>query len=162
MSVEERIRTMTDQQLLNLFGNATKQLVEGKELEKAENVLSAIESEWKARLDDVRIKPDRTGSPSVGMLATLGYRVGAKNGETKAARRRILKHVLERVLPLVDSLEYTMQWGLPNSVKRYSKLVQFLQSQLTNPANSEHGRAVLEWNEDLDWVQHTYGHLRPK
>lgn len=159
MSVVDQIPRMTDQQLLTLFGNATKHLAESKDLTKAEAILSAVECEWKTRLGKAPANHDRKGSPSVGMLATLGYHVGVNDGETTIARRRILKHTLERDLPLVDSFSYTMEWGPPNSTKRYSKLIQFLQSQLANPANSSHGRAILEWNEDLDWVKHNYTHL---
>jgi hypothetical protein len=37
---------MTDQELLTLFGNATKKFVQGKEPTEVQIVLSAIESEW--------------------------------------------------------------------------------------------------------------------
>jgi hypothetical protein len=158
-TIVDLIPSMTDRELLNVFENATQTISENKNVAAAESALSAIEREWKKRLDGARTKPDRHDSPPVGMLATLGYRVGATSGETKAVRRRILKHVLERQLPLVDSPGYTDEWGLPNSTKRYSKLIQFLQSQLTNPANREHGRAMIEWSEDLDWVQQNYLHL---
>jgi hypothetical protein len=159
-TIVELIPSMTDRELLNVFENATQKLSENKNVAAAESALSAVEREWKKRLDGARAKPHRQDSPSVGMLVTLGYRVGATNGETKAVRRRILKHVLERHLPLVSSPGYTDEWGLPNSSKRYLKLIQFLQSQLTNPANREHERAMIEWSEDLDWVQHNYPHLR--
>jgi hypothetical protein len=158
-TIVELIPRMTDRELLNVFENATRKLSENKNVAAAESALSAIESEWKKRLDGARAKPHRQDSPSVGMLATLGYRVGATNGETKAARRRILKHVLEGHLPLVSSPGYTDEWGLPNSTKRYSKLIQFLESQLNNPANREHERAMIEWSEDLDWVQQNCPHL---
>lgn len=109
--------------------------------------------------EEARPPTNRSGAPRVGMLGALGYRVGSTQGVPTAVRRRILKHVLERQLPLVDSLAYMEEWGQENSTKRYSKLIQFLHSQLTNPANRDSARAMIEWNEDLDWVRHNYSHL---
>jgi hypothetical protein len=158
-SIEERIPSMTDQELLNLFENATGKLLDPKHAAAAGSALAAIDHEWKKRLEGARAKLSPDESPSIGMLATLGYRVGTTNGETKAIRRRILKHVIEGNLPLVGSPGYTSDWGLPNSTKRYSKLIQFLESQLANPANREHERAIIEWGEDLDWARQNYPHL---
>jgi hypothetical protein len=56
--------------------NATQKLSENKNVAAPDSALSAIEREWKKRLDGARMKADRHDSPSVGMLATLGYRVG--------------------------------------------------------------------------------------
>jgi hypothetical protein len=158
-TIVDLIPSMTDRELLNVFENATKKLSEETNVAAAESALAAIECEWQTRLEGARAKPHRHDSPSIGMLATLGYRVGAKNGETKAVRRRILKHVLEGQLPLVSSPGYTDEWALPNSTKRYSKLIQFLESQLNNPANREHEQAMIEWHEDIDWVKQRYPHL---
>jgi len=157
--IAERIPQMTDEQLLNLFANATQKLSESKNIEAAEVAIAAIEHEWKKRLDAARTGGYKSAVPDMGMLATLGYRVGAANGETTAARRKILKYVLERRLPVVASPAYTDAWGEPNSRRRYSKLVQFLESQLTNPAHRAYARAIVEWSEDLDWVRHKYSHL---
>jgi hypothetical protein len=158
-TIVDRIPNMTDSELLVLFENATRRISEDRNAVAAQDAVSAIEREWKTRLDGARARPNRYDTPAVGMLATLGYRVGATKGETKAVRRRILKHVLEGHLPMVGSPGYTDEWGLPKSTKRFSKLIQFLESQLTNPANREHERAMIEWSEDLSWVQQNYLHL---
>lgn len=157
--ITDRIPKMADQDLLTLFGNAIKQIAEGKKLAEATSVIATIGGEWKRRLDAARAgtyKPDR---PVTGMLATLGYHVGAERGERTPVRRTILKHMMEGQLPLVDSPAYTDEWGEPRSPERYSKLTQVLELQRSNPAHSEHAQAIIAWVEDLDWVQNNYAHL---
>jgi len=158
-NIVDLIPDMTDQELLVLFKNATVKLSENKMADAAAAALAAIEQEWQKRAARPRANTQRYDAPTVGMLATLGYHVGSTNGAATAVRRRIIGHVLEGQLPLVGSPGYTDEWGAPNSTKRFSKLIQFLQSQLTNPANQENARAMIEWQEDLDWVRHNYAHL---
>jgi hypothetical protein len=43
--------------------------------------------------------------------------------------------------------------------KRYWKLIHFFQSQLNNPGNIDNAQAMIEWSEDLEWVQKYYSHL---
>jgi hypothetical protein len=160
--VIEKIPTMSDEDLLALFHNAARLLSKGPNL-AAESVIKAIEREWKKRLDRARAGTRSTARPNDGMLATLGYRVGSVNGEKTPIRRQILKLVLEQLqLPIVGSPAYTDEWGAPNSSKRYEKLIRFLESQLTNPGNINRPnmeKAMIEWAEDLEWVQRTYAHL---
>jgi hypothetical protein len=85
------------------------------------------------------------------------------NGEKTPIRRQVLKLVLEQLqLPIVGSPAYTDEWGEPNSSKRYEKLIRFLESQLSNPGNINRPnmeKAMIEWAEDLEWVQRNYAHL---
>jgi hypothetical protein len=158
----QKIPDMSDQDLLNLFHNAAKSLTKGPNLEAA-SVIKAIGNEWTKRLDQARAGTRSTERPNDGMLATLGYRVGSVNGEKTPIRRKILELILEQLhLPIVDSPAYTDEWGDPNSSKRYNKLIRFLESQLTNPSNTNRpnmGKAMIEWAEDLEWVQTKYAHL---
>jgi hypothetical protein len=159
--VVEKIPGMNDEELLTLFHNAAKALSKEPNL-AAKSVIKAIEHEWKKRLDRARAGTRSTARPNDGMLATLGYRVGSVNGEKTPIRRQILKHLLKLQLPMVGSPAYTDEWGAPNSSKRYEKLTRFLESQLTNPGNINRPnmeKAMIEWGEDLEWVQRTYAHL---
>jgi hypothetical protein len=160
--VIQKIPNMSDEDLLILFHNAAKSLSKGPVLEAA-SVLKAIGSEWTKRLDRARAGTRTTERPNDGMLATLGYRVGSVNGEKTPIRRKILELLVEHLqLPIVGSPAYTDEWGEPNSSKRYNKLVRFLESQLTNPSNINRpnmGKAMIEWAEDLEWVQTKYAHL---
>jgi hypothetical protein len=151
------IPKMSDRELLTLFQNASNLVAEGRNVENAESAISAIEREWKKQLDNTA--DNSFTIPATGMLASLGYHVGSALGEKACVRRKILKHVLERQLPMVSSRQYTEEWGLPKSSKRYRKLNQFFHGQLSNPANSGHERAMIEWSEDLEWVQQQYSHL---
>ena len=129
---------------------------------QAESIIADIECEWKRRLDLARAGNCAYGSPPEGMLATLGYHVGNVEGESTPVRRLILKHLVERQLPLVQSPAYTDEWGTPKSSERVHKLIRFLESQLNNPRNNNAPnmeRAMIEWSEDLEWVQETFSHL---
>jgi hypothetical protein len=147
------IPNMDGNELLRLFHNATRYLSKGPHIE-AELVLVAIQREWTKQFE-YGIITYSTERPEVGMLATLGYRVGS-NGEKTSIRRQILKYVVEEQLPMVASIAYTSEWGAPKSSQRYHKLVRFLESQLTNPGNigrANMEKAMIEWSEDLEWLQ---------
>jgi hypothetical protein len=159
--IMEKIPKMNDEELLALFRNAISKL--STDLKgAAESIIDGVEHEWKKRLHRARAGRYLAARPSDGMLATLGYRVGNVSGEKTPNRRLILKLLLERQLPMVGSPAYTDEWGAPNSSKRYEKLTRFLGSQLNNPANCNRPnmeKAMIEWGEDLEWVQRTYAHL---
>jgi hypothetical protein len=150
---------MTDEELLSLFNNASRLISENKNVAAANSTIATIEAEWEKRARAGQPQSNSYGSPAVGMLATLGYHVGSTTGERKAVRRRILKHVMEGFLPLVGTRDYTEGWGPPNSKKRHWKLTQVLESQRNNPANKDKARAIIEWSEDLAWVQQNYEYL---
>ncbi len=157
----ELIPTMEDEKLFNVFENSANKLSEGPNVE-ADSVLAAVEREWKKRLDLARAGKYSTARPKIGMLKTLGYQVGHVQGETPRIRRQILKHVLERQLPMVGSPTYTDEWVAPNSSMRYRKLIRFLESELNSERNDKRPNmetAMIEWGEDLEWVQKNYAHL---
>jgi hypothetical protein len=52
-----------------------------------------------------------------------------------------------------------VQSNLPT---RKRKLTNFLQAQIINPAFADMPKAIIEWNEDLDWVEQNYGHPTPR
>jgi hypothetical protein len=162
LRVIENIPKKSDEDLLAIFNNAAKALSKGPNLEAAA-VIKAIGDEWKNRLEHARAGARSTERPNDGMLSTLGYRVGSVNGEKTTIRRQVLKLVLEQLqLPIVGSPAYTDEWGEPNSSKRYEKLIRFLESQLSNPGNINRPnmeKAMIEWAEDLEWVQRNYAHL---
>ena len=152
---------MNDKELLQLFKNANRMLSKGPNVQ-ADSAIAAIECEWKNRLDLARSGLYKYEQPQIGMLATLGYHVGNTEGEPTPIRRMILKNLLERQLPIVESPAYTDEWGPPNSPTRYWKLVRFLGGQLSNPRNENApnmGKAMIEWSEDLEWVEKSFSHL---
>ena len=152
---------MKDTELLQLFKNANRILLKGPN-DRADSVIAEIEQEWKKRLQLARAGKYVPKPPSEGMLATLGYHVGDTAGEKPQIRRLILKQLMERQLPLVQSPAYTDEWGTPNSSKRYWKLVRFMGGQLNNPRHTNArnmDRAMIEWSEDLDWIKTTFAHL---
>jgi hypothetical protein len=152
----DKIPHMGGAGLLNLFSNANRLLSKGPHIE-AERVITAIQREWKGQFDSgfITYSNDR---PEKGMLATLGYRVGS-NGEKTSIRHRILRYIVEGELPVVASIGYTREWGIPNSSQRRHKLIRVLESQLTNPGNTGRvnmEKAMIEWNEDMVWIENTF------
>jgi hypothetical protein len=152
-----QIPTISSDDLSKLFTNAYRKLANGSH-DKAQSVIEAIDKEWNRRRGPCLGGATLSTSPKEGMLAALGYHVGEK-GEKTPIRRKILAHVVEGKLPLVSSPAYTAEWGAPYTTQRCRKLVNFLQSQITNPAFADRAKAVIEWTEDLEWVLQNYGHL---
>lgn len=93
-SIVSKIPIMTDEDLLNLFRNAIAKCTQGPN-EAAQLVKVAVEREWKNRLDRARAGNVSVASPNVGLLATLGYRVGSVKGEKTSIRRMILHTLLK-------------------------------------------------------------------
>jgi len=154
------IHAMSDDELLKLFKNARRVLLSGAN-NRAELVIAEVERVWKNRLDLARAGQYSYQLPQMGMLATLGYHVGDTEGERTATRRQIIKYLLERQLPMVQSPAYTDEWDAPNSPRRYNKLVQVLESQINNPHNGRPSmaRSMIEWREDLEWIQANFSHI---
>ena len=112
--ITNKIPTMKDQDLFNLFRNVVRMLAEEKKVEEVNSVLTAIESEWQERLNQAQVDNHSASKPTVGMLAALGYHVGSVSGERTSVRKKILSRVLEGQLPMVGSPAYTYEWGTPN------------------------------------------------
>jgi hypothetical protein len=152
-----QIPTMSEADLFKLFKNACRELANGPN-DLAQSILTAIGTEWKRRRDLLLGLEICLTRPNEGMLSALGYHVGEK-GERATIRRKILARAIEGELPMIGSPAYTAEWGAPNSRQRYRKLTNFLQAQITNPAYVNMAKAIIEWSEDLDWVEQNYRHL---
>ena len=148
-----KIPNMADRELLVLFKNAHKVLEKNGSTNKdqASEIITAIEGEWEDRVARAEGGTYQPELPDIGMLKTLGYSVG-NSGEKLKIRRQILRTLMVSVLPVVGSPAYTASWGSPNSVKRYKKLETTLNSFIAN-ADPGWEKAILEWREDLDYIQ---------
>jgi hypothetical protein len=151
----DRLQSKNDEDLLNIFKNCMRVLAGGPN-EEASLVIEGLQREWERRVSRSTYTIVR---PNVGMLAELGYRVG-NNGERLSVRRQILKHVVERGLPVVGSVAYTAEWGKPKTRERVQKLTNFFVGMIENArGNPDMTTAVAHWEADLEWVQEQYGHL---
>jgi hypothetical protein len=154
------LEKLSDAELFGLFKNANRMLSRGPNIQ-VDSVIAEIEREWKNRSKMVRAGVHEYTSPQEGMLATLGYHVGNQNGERTPVRCLILKQVIERELPLVQSPAYTDEWGPPKSSKRYHKLVRVIESQLSNSRHNSMPnmeRSMIEWSEDLEQIPVDFTH----
>jgi len=60
---------------------------------------------------------------------------------------------------MIHSATYMNEWGEPNSLKRFEKLVQFLGNMIEgNQTRPNSKLAVRQWREDLEWVQNYHAH----
>ena len=151
----DHLQSKNDEDLLNIFKNCMRALTKGPD-EKASLVIDGLEREWKRRLSRSTYSIFR---PDTGMLAELGYHVG-NNGERLSVRRQILKHVVERELPVVGSVAYTSEWGRPKTRQRVEKLTNFFIGMIESArGNRDMTTAVAHWEADLEWVIEQYGCL---
>lgn len=148
----------SDEQLQAIYQNCVRAIIEEKPFVKeAETLIIEICSELKRRMARLDSGFAHYDTPEVGMLSTVGYRVG-NYGEKLHIRRKLLEVVMTRHLPFVGSLAYTAAWGEPLSTQRYRKLINtlcgFIENARNNPAQA---LACQHWEEDLAHVQHSWG-----
>lgn len=143
------ISKFDDNKLLSLFNNVLDHIEKGKRVEEAKSLLSLIEKEWKTRLD----KGKKSVRPNVGMLQTIGYKVG-NDGLSQSKREIMLDHIIQIQLPFCQSPSYMEEWGHPNSKKRYTKLVNVLNQLIFKKQNIlGFDVAVGDWKKDLSYVK---------
>ena len=150
--ITEKVPTFNDKELLALFRNAHN-ILSGKGKgtpDAARAVINTVEHEWAKRLALAKEGKYKASLPDIGMLKTMGYTVGAL-GESKARRQDVLEIVFVSELPLVGSPAYTLEWGTPNSVKRFQKMRRTLQALIDN-ADPGWGKAIKDWSEDLEFI----------
>lgn len=160
MKVLEKIPRMSDGELSILFANTIEYIHQGKQLVLAERVKIAIQSEWMKRLKAFEKGQYKAESPEIGVLKTIGYRVG--NDGVKAEKRKaLIDYLINEQLPPVGSPAHMAEWGLPSSIERYRKshrVIQVLLSSARTAGNMD--KATLEWEEDLRYMEERWGHLK--
>jgi hypothetical protein len=125
--------------------------------EPAHEVITKIQETWGEN-------PVSRVRPPVGVLSSLGYRVGHARGIPEKQRRITLHYALMGHLPFVDSERYMREWGAPNTRKRYCKIrgVLFgLSESARKTQTNDMERAIAEWIDDHDWFVRKYGHFYP-
>lgn len=118
-------------------------------VDKYNEQINAVLAEWSNRPNLGKKGSDR---PELGLLKTMGYRVGVEGLHTKA-RRRILKDVIRGPLPLVGNVSYMNEWGSDSSLQRLYKLENCLSGFMNGGQHSNHFQALQDWEEDLDWLR---------
>lgn len=96
---------------------------------------------------------------SEGILAYLGYRVGATNGATDFARRRILDAVFACVLPPINDPNYIRDWGKAGSAARLKRLANEIARFAQNgkrKRSADMSSAVADWEADLLYLYREY------
>ena len=161
----EMLPTMDDSRLINIYKNCINAIAENKpNKEEAKNRLELIEKEWDRRLVLYEKKEYKRGyRPKVGMLAYLDYHVGEEGTKT-TYRREILNRVFLGKLPFVQSKVYMKSWGESGSKERLRKLSYSLGYFIEGKKKgrgwakdaSYYEKAIIEWQEDLDYLKSTY------
>ena len=67
---------MDDNKLAKLFTNALEMKRKKKMEENADNVIKAVQAEWKKRLELYQKGSYKADTPDQGVLKTVGYKVG--------------------------------------------------------------------------------------
>jgi len=115
-----------------------------------ETVILLIKQEWMRRLEEDGLS---SGAPAEGIMSTMGYRVGDTQGIKQEYRTMIMIEILKGPLPFVESPSYMREWGEDGSLDRYNKLKRFLNGEINSPLQKNNYRAILEWKEDLIWLE---------
>ena len=152
-----RLSTMPDLELAEMYKNCVRAIVENTRFAAAaEEKIGYINAEFRKRRALADSGHIFIEMPDVGMLSTIGYRVG-NGGERESLRRKLLDHVMTAELPLVDSLVYTRQWGEPRSSKRLWKLLRTLEGLAAGAeGRASQALACTHWREDRDYVESTW------
>jgi hypothetical protein len=75
----------------------------------------------------------------------------------------LLINILTRTIPLCQSPAYKIEWGPPNTKKRYNKLINVLQTLIFVKRNEPgHERALIEWKEDMIYLRENHRDKFPK
>jgi hypothetical protein len=160
MKVIERIPSLDDNRIFQLFQNALRLLDTEKDNE-AKLVLDHIELEWKKRKEAYLQGQYKPTLPKKGMLATFKYHVGETEGVKKIHRHKILDQIMTRELPIVQSPAYTLEWGEKNSCERLKKMSNSLSAFIYDAqhgykANQNFDMAIMDWNDDLEFLKEKY------
>ena len=148
-----------DNELCQMFKNAIDIIANNKPLkQEAMKMLSAIQAEWKRRIELFKLGKYKVTKPTEGMLGFLGYHVG-HSGEPKERRRYLIDFIMLEELPLVQSPAYLLEWDKPNSWGRYKKLQRVLQGMILTTQSrkdieyKDFDKAIMEWKDDLEYLQ---------
>ena len=104
--------------------------------------------------------------PQIGLMKTLGYKVGRTGIQDKKKRRQILKEIYEKEdLPSVMPKYYLSKWGSPHSCARLGKMAQSLATFCRNAKRDKKKDktvAIEHWEDDLEWLKKEYyrGHCQ--
>ncbi|MBI77395.1 MAG: hypothetical protein CMM53_06405 [Rhodospirillaceae bacterium] len=152
----DKIPEFDDNQLLNLYRNAIRYLDHAEKRKEAGEILEAISSEWKLRLEQFDKGNYKATTPKIGLLKKMGYVVGQEGVKT-VTRHKILDYIMENDLPPVSSPSYMEEWGSPMSRYRYKKLHRVLNAFVTGNQNKENiEKAIIEWKEDIDYIENNW------
>lgn len=152
-----RISLLHDLDLVAMYQNCVRAVAENTRFAAAaQEKLGYITSEFRRRRALADAGHVFVEMPDVGMLSTIGYRVG-NGGEREPSRRKLLDYVMTAELPLVASVAYTRQWGEPRSSTRLWKLLRTLEGLAAGAeGRPSQALACTHWLEDRDYVHRTW------
>jgi hypothetical protein len=160
MKVFDKIPTMEEDALMNLFHNALKIISENSTMKpNAEKCIALIEKEWERRIELAKQGNYKHTRPQVGMLSHFGYKVGEHEGIKKKNRRVLLDYIFTSKLPMVHSPSYLLEWGDPNTEERLKKMSQslaYFAKQKRRLDEDKFEKAIMDWEDDLDYLKEKY------
>jgi hypothetical protein len=92
------------------------------------------------------------------MLSRMGYHVGNRQGVATPIRRKILEYAVTNSIPVPNPLEID-RWGEPSTEKRLKMVAEslaFFVRKNKRLHDERLAKAIIEWEEDLDWLKKTY------
>ena len=156
-----------DEELYRLLLNAIEaQTNNTKYAADAPKVIEEVTKEMKRRNALIKEGEAKATRPTIGLLRTLGYKVG-KEGKKKEVRRAVLDYIYNaEILPIVFSLSYMEEWGAQRSKKRYDMIISqisfFIYKNEGLTKYKDLVEAINDWENDRDWFKEKYGQNDPK
>jgi hypothetical protein len=93
----------------------------------------------------------------IGLLSSMGYRVGQTRGLLTGQRRAILERVFKYELPNTNLPRwYVEQWGNPKSGERLKKIADSLAAFYQREKKKNHNAAASDYEEDLEWLYENF------
>ena len=93
-----------------------------------------------------------------GLLKFMDYQVGNSSTYTTSQRQALLSIVFQMEIPPVFPVEYINQFGKPSSSNRLQKIAESIAAFTRNAKRKSHDMhaAIQDWEEDLNWLYHTF------
>jgi len=151
------LKDLNDNQLLQMYLNCMDAIHAGRPTAaRALALVKEVNAVWELQLTAAMDKKFKADTPEVGLLKTVGYRVG-KSGEKQQRRWEILDMVMSQELPFVGSPAYMYEWGDPLSCKRYRKLHRVLASFRSGGKHFSNMEVAVEhWEQDIVHIERNW------
>lgn len=174
MITSSQVERMTFEETYNLWNNARRLSLKGKNTQQAERTKALVEELWQARKESKSPEwfewpnLNRRRSTSrhffeelreIGVLRFYGYSVSTELSLTVEARRGILDEVFStKIIPIFER-DYLDRWSSPSSSHRLRQIAVTIANFIYLSdcrQDNKFDEANLKWRADMDYLHKRY------